>query len=145
VKEERYKNCLLYLKTKSDVLITALTAFGEARGENENTIIAVCNVIRNRVHDEDRWYDEYVNVCLQPKQFSCFNADDRNFKKIMCASLDNPAFQKCLGIAYGVINGYILDNTMGANHYHNKDMVPPKWAQGMKKTLETKKLIFYKN
>jgi len=144
MRNEWYNNCLLFLKTKSDVLITALAAFGEARGENENTVIAVCNVIKNRVHDEERWYDEYVNVCLQPKQFSCFNINDRNFIKIMGISIDNPAFQKCLGIAYGVIKGHILDNTMGANHYHNKDMVPPKWAKGMKKTLETKKLVYYR-
>ena len=144
MRKEWYKNCMTFLRTKSGIMITALTAFGEARGENENSIIAVCNVIKNRVMDEDKWYDEYVNVCLQPKQFSCFNLNDRNFIKIMSISMDNPAFQKCLGIAYGVIKGYILDNTMGANHYHNNNMVPPKWAKGMRKTLEMKKLIFYK-
>ena len=94
MREEWYKNCLTFLRTKSDVMIAAITAFGEARGENENTIIAVCNVIKNRVNDEDRWYDEYVNVCLQPKQFSCFNLNDRNFIKIMSVSMDNPALSQ---------------------------------------------------
>ena len=144
MRETWYDNVLKYLRIKSDVLITALTAFGEARGEDENTVIAVCNVIKNRVHDEERWYDEYVNVCLQPKQFSCYNFGDRNLIKIVGITADNPAFQKCLGIAYGVLRGHIMDNTMGANHFHNKDMVPPKWAKGMKKTLETKKMVFYK-
>ncbi|RKY84473.1 cell wall hydrolase [candidate division KSB1 bacterium] len=144
MKEEWYNNCITYLRTKSDIYITAITAFGEARGEDENTIIAVCNVIKNRVNDKDRWYDEYVNVCLQPRQFSCFNFNDRNFVKIMSVTLDNPAFQRCFGVAFGVIRGYILDNTMGATHYHNKDMIQPNWAKSMRKTLETRKLVFYK-
>lgn len=106
------------LRNLDDVTLLALLVYGEARGEPIEGQVAVACVVRNRVNQSNKsWQD----VMLQPLQFSCFNPGDPNLQKILTL-VENPEFggkilQQCRWVAEGVYRGLILDNTGGATHY----------------------------
>ena len=140
--KRQYDQWRLILWSESDVLVLARTIYGEARGENEETRMAVANVVMNRVKDPKWWGKTVKEVCLVRKQFSCFNFGDPNFVELVSVTIKNKVFQECFGIAYSVIKEYIPDNTNGATHYHNKN-IDTVWDDKMAMTLKLDKLLFY--
>ncbi len=112
------------------LLVLARTIYGEARGETLDGKIAVAWIIRNRVKRAGWWGGTYTEVCLHPKQFSCWN-DDQELRKNRIAMLDavEDDLLECLYVAAGVITGDIPDPTGGSCHYHASN-VHPKWAEG---------------
>ena len=128
--------------------VLALTIFGEARGETLFGKIGVAHVVNNRCKDK-RWPDTIQGVCIQPKQFSCWNESDPNFQLLLRKSKQginydpDLAWRECVWVAGGVIFGYLRDNTSGANHYHTKD-VKPFWENQMTKVGEIDHHIFYR-
>lgn len=123
-----------------------LTIYGEARGEPVEGQIAVASVIRNRVGR--RWGGSLRAVCLAPKQFSCWNPDANvnhahlmdmaaaaigDFHERAAAPLDARARQIKF-LAQGIVNGDLLDNTQGADHYLTRNLLQsadaPTWAVG---------------
>ncbi len=107
---------------QEDVNYLCATLVGEARGECIEGQIAVANVIRNRVLAAGKSYKE---ICLAPKQFSCWNEGDPNFVLIrnMLAKLETgedisePVVRQCLAIARDVVAGDFIDNVNGAQNY----------------------------
>lgn len=139
-----YRKEILKFYKMSDEMVAALTAYGEARGEGIYGITGVLNVIKNRRDDSLRWANNAAAVCLEKFQFSCWGSEDPNFEKLKRVDLKNRVFQHCFGLAYGVLNGYIPDNTEGANHYYDTSIKPPAWAEKMIETKKTGKLVFLK-
>lgn len=99
------------------------TLFGEARGEPIEGIIAVANVIKNRAYAAQKVYKE---ICLAPKQFSCWNVDDPNYSQItkLLANTHNgdepiidPITRQCMAVAKCVYENDFRDNTKGAKNY----------------------------
>lgn len=99
-----------------DVAIIAKTANGEARGESIVGMHAVINVMENRAND-GRWPDTMREVCLQPKQFSCWNANDPNRAKILAVTEADAIYAKAVELAREALNGDLVDITDGATHY----------------------------
>jgi spore germination cell wall hydrolase CwlJ-like protein len=105
-----------------DINYLAATLVGEARGEPIEGIIAVANVIKNRCYASGKNYEE---VCLSPKQFSCWNQDDKNFNYIrdFHRQLENgeeikdPYLIQCIAVARCVHNNEFVDNTKFALNY----------------------------
>jgi uncharacterized protein (TIGR02594 family) len=134
------------LTTDDDVLTLARTIFGEARGESNAGKEAVGHVVINRVNSH-RFADTVEKVCLQPKQFSCFNAGDPNRPIILAETLasGNAGFQECVAVAKRVIGGTVADNTGGATHYYARTIAAPSWTVGATLTAEIGVHRFYKN
>lgn len=123
--------------------IVALTCWAEARGEPIEGQIAVGCVIRNRAMKvgglahplaDGAW----AEVCLKPKQFSCFNPDSIERPSMLSVArvlsndggLLSDGLRQCLWIADGVIGGAVIDVTGGANHYLTRDAYPvTSWAK----------------
>lgn len=124
-------------------VVLALTMYAEARGDkvvgevsSVEERIAVGCVIRNRVGTGKikEFGFLWKGVCLQPEQFSCWNADgglnhsiimhlaERWTQKISWDALA----AETLFLASGVINGSLIDQTKGATHYYAPAaMIPP--------------------
>ena len=120
----------------TDEEIMALTIYAEARGEILAGKIAVGTVIMNRVRNRS-WDGRTVrDVCLWPKQFSCFNPDDKqramliNFANNLNAFNENKELRDCYIIAIGLIKGSIRPD---------KDLVKSKCCQYL--TAEAKKNV----
>ena len=132
--------------------ITARTIFGEARGETGLVPLeAVAWVIRNRAESRDQngharwWGDTPAKVCQKAQQFSCWNADDPNLPVIQGATLDQPRFAECFGVACLVLGGTSIgDPTLGATHYHSDGIPAPWWVKTMTQTIKIGNHIFYK-
>ena len=114
----------------SNFLHLAKTIYGEARGENVETMLAVGWVIRNRLNAK-KYGDTYKNVVLQPKQFSCWNKDDPNYKVIK-GTIKGRLWEVCIGVAIVVMQSAEKHNPIvGVYHYYDKslDTNPPYWAE----------------
>lgn len=130
----------------SEVNVLARTLYGEARGESWGGMEAVALVILNRALDRTRWPNRVREVCLQPKQFSCWNVGDPNREIILrSASVlgKDERYQLCLLMAQLALNGELHDFTRGANHYHARG-TKPYWADRHKVALTLGNHVFYK-
>lgn len=127
------------------VQATACTMLAEAAGDSldgssvEERIAVGC-VIRNRVK-AGRFGTSFRDVCLKPKQFSCWNpGTDRNHVRLVEVAgellkgvFPDPVMVETLYLAEGILGGAIIDRTRGATHYYAPDaMVPegskPRWV-----------------
>lgn len=120
--------------------ILGLTIIGEARGEPVEGQVAVGCVIRNRVTARSRSYSE---ICLAPKQFSCWNENDPNRpyldelvdKLTVGEYFADSSLRQCMFIAIGIHDGVIKDNTYGAQYYMTTELFMnhrPEWAKRAK-------------
>ena len=136
------------MKSNEQLEIVAKTIYGEARGEyvkyGVHSLIAIANVIRNRYVDS---FDdlEVCDICLKPKQFSCWNKKDPNYEILQKVNPKDKVFSYCLYIAENVLNGSIGDVTNGANHYYSSLMKKvPYWAEGKNPVAKIGHHIFFK-
>lgn len=138
------QNTIDYLKTDGPLTL-ALTMTGEAVGDARDGSsieerIAVGCVVRNRLAKPGRFGGTWAGVCLRPWQFSCWNANDPNRRRLLtladayirdaaAACGDDRRFAETLWLAGGIIQGSILDIVEGADHYFNPKIVAaPPWA-----------------
>jgi spore germination cell wall hydrolase CwlJ-like protein len=120
-----------------DVQILARTIYGEARGEYQqpngglSALMAVANVVMNRVKQKT-WYGQtIIEVCQKPYQFSCWNIHDPNYELITKDVITDPLYQICFDVADKVSTGQWPDVTQGCDHYHATSIALPRWAQGL--------------
>jgi N-acetylmuramoyl-L-alanine amidase len=116
-----------------DLSIGALTVYGEARGEGPRGWEAVAWVIRNRAERPCWWGRTVKEVCQKPWQFSCWNKNDPNSKKLAALKPDHPLLVEIKAVVQAVFDGTIPDPTGGATHYHTEE-VSPVWARGKQPT-----------
>jgi spore germination cell wall hydrolase CwlJ-like protein len=128
-----------------DLEILARTLWGEGRGGSDEGLEAIAAVVMNRLRAPgERFGRTVAEVCLQPKQFSCWNADDPNRAKILALKGDEPSLLRCRAIARRAIEGGLADPTFGAVHYHHR-AIRPNWAQGKQASIRVDDHLFYNN
>jgi len=124
-------------KQFNDSEVMFLTIVGEARSEPIEGQVAVANVILNRSRKRGQ---SVKDVCLSPKQFSCWNEDDPNralliaiAHQMLKGSYEFPDYQQIQWVVDGIFSDKIRDNTRGRDHYmttylFNSDK-RPSWAK----------------
>lgn len=123
--------------------VMARTIWGEARSEDSMGKEAVAHVILNRSYGGS----SIAEVCLAPKQFSCWNHKDPNYRKLIEVTEASSSYRSCLAAAFSVLSlEPKLDPTRGATHYHARSMKKkPYWARGLEPCYETRGHLFYNN
>jgi N-acetylmuramoyl-L-alanine amidase len=134
-----------------DIDILARTIWGEARGESFDGRLAVAWVAVNRLK-RGRYGDTLAEVCLRPKQFSCWNEDDPNRPKMLGLKAEDPIFAECLGIAAlvyaaskgrgGALPADLKDATLNSTHYCVSSL-DPYWARGKTPTCSVGRHKFF--
>jgi N-acetylmuramoyl-L-alanine amidase len=136
--------------------ILATVLYGEARGEGWEGIIAVLNVIRNRVLRYPIYsdiaiepYGKYMSVILKKYQFSCFLLGDPNRHKLESIAknfMDYVEYEKQINKIYFLctIKEYLKDNTGGATHYFADYINPPDWSKQMAQLGKIGHHIFFR-
>ena len=121
----------------SDTILLARMIFGEARGCSNLEKVAVAYTAINRANDGKKWNGEILKeVILKRWQYSCFNKNDINRKKIEDPErYDSKSWKICLKIAEDVLSKKVKDPTPGATHYFNSKLVSsyPDWANKLTK------------
>lgn len=94
--------------------IMAVTLWAESRGEPLSGKVAVGTVILNRVVHRAWDGDTLTEVCLWPRQFSCFNPDDPQRVRLVKFAADFDAaieadkrLADCYVLAQGMMAGVI--------------------------------------
>lgn len=114
----------------NDSRIVAQTILAEARGDGRAGMYAVAACIKVRAEKRKL---THAQVCLQPKQFSCWNANDPNRRK-MHSFLSLPQAEYALMLANNMdkVNTKFIG---GADHYMTVKLWKTgrvKWARGHK-------------
>lgn len=118
----------------TDQEVIARTLWGEARGQGETGMHAVCNVIVNRAANPGWWGHDLRSVCLAREQFSCWNASDPQAYR-MRHPLSDAAIDSARQLAARAIAGILADLTDGADHYFAETIPQPAWARGKSATF----------
>lgn len=116
----------------TDLLVGALTIYGEARGDTQEGKVAVAHTILNRCKAQ-KWWGKGVpalvdhsiaEVCLTPSQFSCWNEKDPNRKVLdamqkegLAFNISGKDFRACLKALIDAVDGFTIDHTKGCTHY----------------------------
>lgn len=132
-----------------DQVVLAKTLWGEARGEGGEGMEAVASVILNRRRAKYRGRTTVGEVCLDPKQFSCWNDDDLNSSKLMRIDKqpDND-FRLAIAIASAALLGGLTDKTQGAKHYVATTLplsLRPRWLNDKRPCVVIGRHEFYNN
>jgi spore germination cell wall hydrolase CwlJ-like protein len=130
-----------------DLIVLTSTVLGEAEGEDRSGKRAVAAVVRNRANDaQDRWPKRIADVCLQPAQFSCWQAPNR-LKAMTKPKVHSTeaVWTDCFLAAVEALYGYEPDFTGAANHYLNEKLLPklPSWARADAITVRIGQHTFY--
>lgn len=134
-----------YKDMEADIL--ARTIWGEARGEGKTGMEAVAMVILNRAAVAQTrggywWGNSIIEVCQKPYQFSCWNKEDPNYRKLVSVNDSDVYFATAQRVARRALLGFLKDPTYGATHYHARH-VAPKWAKGQRPCAVIGRHIFY--
>ena len=135
-----------------EIDILARTIYGEARGEYGRrdggmaALIAVGNVVMNRLKAKT-WYGLTLKeICQKPFQFSCWNRQDPNRALIMSSQIEQePIFKICREVAQQVVTYQWPDLTQGSDHYYALTLSnPPAWSQQAQPRLKLGQHVFFK-
>lgn len=139
------QNQTITINLSDDAEVLARTLWGEARGEGLIGMALVAQVILNRMRRPGWWTrqagdgvpdDTIAAACLDPWQFSCWNAGDPNRAKLLALTDDDKIFRLARIIAGQAVAGTLgADATAGATHY----MTAARRRQGWPKSWGTPK------
>ena len=114
----------------SEHRVVAQTILAEARGDGRAGMYAVAACIKVRAQKRKL---SFKQVCLQPYQFSCWNANDPNRKKMdMLLTLPQAEYAMHLARNMDKVNTEAINN---ADHYMTVKLWKTgrvKWARGKK-------------
>ena len=130
-----------------DIEIAARTVLMEASGEPDEGQRAVAWAICNR-HRTDKWYagQTLAETCLLPFQFSSWNTEDRNRRRIARMADDDPTLIKARGMIAEAMANSSADPSNGASHYYAKTLpLAPDWAKGKTPCAEIGAHLFFKD
>ena len=114
--------------------VIAYTLWLEARSQGKKGLESVATVIYNRAK---RRKMTFKAVCLQPKQFSCWNA-----KRVRINSKESKTlFTYCFKLADKLIAGKFRP-TGPWNMYFNPSKCHPSWAHTLKNRVAVKDHLF---
>lgn len=133
-----------WLYWKHNIEWSARVAWGEARGEPDSGMHAVLNVMVNRKKDP-KFPKSLSGVAKQGFQFSAYNDDDPNKKKLEAVSEEDPCFSRALRLATLAQVGLLPDITDGATYYHSTDIERPVYLKNADVSVTIGRHIFYKD
>lgn len=134
----------------------ARTIWAEAGRAGPLAMEAVAHVIANR-KAFGKWHGhEYIEVCLKPFQFPCWDRTSLTTRRLLPVEQPlrlEPRERKAYAQAYELANKVVssdlagvIDPTKGATHYHPEWLAArPDWTKGKVPSLTTSGLVFYSN
>lgn len=126
------------VKAVSQNEIVAATLIMEAGGErSDHGMVAIYEVIQNRARKAGK---SFLQICLAPKQFSCWNGVSDTAKIVQKAK----KHKKWSEAMYVVLNAVNTNYTKGAIFYHSNTITPPKWARFSTRIGSIGNHIFYR-
>lgn len=125
----------------------AMNIYHEARGEPLAGQLAVGLVTMNRV-ESPRHPDDVCSVVKDGHYWQGHPVRNKCAFSWWCdgksdKATDNEAWNHSVNLAYRIENGFVVDFTDGATHYH-ANYVNPYWADEMTVVVDIGQHIFYR-
>jgi len=128
------------LRYNAALVFTALCLWREARGETDDVIKGVANVIMNRARKQ---FTNLISVVTKPWQFSSLT-DPKDRQLTTWPKENDPSWLKCLTLANDLIEGTLANPVGGADHYYDISMkTPPAWADENKFVAKLGRIRFF--
>jgi N-acetylmuramoyl-L-alanine amidase len=126
--------------------VLALTSWGEARSLREDGMQATLCVVQNRLASGVTWWGASLRgICLEPWQFSCWNANDPNRSQMLAVPDDDPDMTVALSLADQALAGTLVDNTNQADSYYCIDLKDrPIWSIGRAPVAQIGSQLYFK-
>ncbi|XP_063697505.1 spore cortex-lytic enzyme-like [Culicoides brevitarsis] len=123
----------------SEMELYSKTVYAEARGEPHEGQRWVAWVIKNRAHVGRFGGHSIKEVCLKPKQFSCWNGKTD-------IAIYEPGIYRNIQVLCEEIHRAPIsaDPTDKSLYYINPDLCDPAWAKKLKKTRKIGHHQFFK-
>ena len=122
--------------TPDDAFRLADVMYCEARGEGKLGLLAVADVVKNRVLDK-RWANTVTGVIEQPNQFSCID----NVVEIY----DEKFYETVLELAVLSLEGKTPTITKATHYYAHNKIKSPAWTKSMSRLGDIGNHRFYKD
>ena len=123
------------------LMCMAVAVFFEARAEPIVGMMAVANVITNRVEDS-RYPNTVCDVVWEPKQFSFTHDGLTDDPEAHTGHQDKLAWMTSLEVAETVLEGHTIGIT--STHYHATNVLP-FWTNHYRKDGQVGQHVFYTN
>ncbi len=125
---------------QNELTLLTMCIYGESRSESYEGKLAIGYVVMNRLK-ERKWFGKTLReVILKPYQFSCFNQNDPNYRKLFKPQVRY--WKECFKAAWNAYSKLGQDPTEGANHYCRYN-ITPKWIHKMDHKKKIGNHIFY--
>jgi spore germination cell wall hydrolase CwlJ-like protein len=114
-----------------DEKVVAITILAEAKGEGEVGMRAVACVIQQRSIERKK---SVAVICLQPKQFSCWNG--MTVSELSAKAITRKTPKSVVDVAIALAKDLVAEKQLDrslvgyANHYHTLE-VKPSWSRGV--------------
>ena len=118
-----------------------LALFFEARGEPQDGLEAVANVIINRVEDK-RYPNDVCGVVYESKAFSFTHDSLSDDPQDYQTYPDRVAYHKARKVAQEALQGHLLG--ISSTHYHTTNVLP-YWSKEYSKDGQIGNHVFYTN
>lgn len=122
--------------------LLARTIWGEARGESYEGMLAVGEVMMNRLRTNYRGKRTIQDVILDPYQFSAWLASDPNRSLMLAVGFAAARFSQAWKAAGEVLDGARVLGADDWRHYYNPDVASPSWAKTAKETRKIGNHLF---
>jgi hypothetical protein len=123
--------------------LLARTLWGEARSEGTEAMEAIAAVAVNRALTlQPDQATTLEDVCRDPLQFACWDADSPIAAMLPMIPAANTAFRTAQRIASNALAGTLVDPVRGATRYHRLSEAPA-WARGKTPCARVGIFIFY--
>lgn len=129
--------------------VLALTLWGEARGESLLAQRGVAQVVANRVEHPRWWGSTVASVCLRKRQFSCWDLEDPNRKKLAAPVAHDgwgPWERACCVALETMMGSLVRDPALKqATHYHSfeESKAPKAWGDSAVLLKKVGRLWFF--
>ena len=138
---------VLQFSLQDQTRFVAATILGEARGEGNDGMRAVANVIANRMKSRGL---KAIEVCAQPQQFGVWSTAFSDEKMNSLLNENVEVTKVAMEFSTSLMqNDSIQDITDGATHYYSQLIIEnekdqPYWARGETPVKTIGKHVFYK-
>ena len=123
-----------------NVMIAALCAWREARGEGRDGIRSVLHVIENRANAAGKSWAEIIYAKWQFSSMTAPGDPQLN----LAPKTPDPIFEECCELADTIFDDKDFDLTQGATHYFADSIPMPSWAASMTPTVKIGHQTFFK-
>lgn len=143
---------MIITRSNSELDVFAATIYAEARGEPEKGQTAVAYVIINRAVLNQRYWggNSVKRVCLEPRQFECWNGGSININDPGTYRAIKENAQKILREVQETIRTnprfpFENDPTEGCDHYNNPRKENADWVNNVRRWGSIGNHVFYQS